>query len=86
MDDVKDMESTKKALKRRFFQIRIDDLKKLLGLKLISEYERKRLKKEGNEDPSKLFLDWNYRLDCPTGLPLKDPSEYRDVIRNFYFK
>jgi len=86
MDDVKDMESTKSALKRRFFQIRIDDLKRLCGLKLISDYERKQLRKEGNEDTSKLLLDWNYRLDCPTGLPLKDASEYRTIIRNFYFK
>lgn len=86
MDDVKDLESTRAAIKRRFFQIRIDELKRLLGIKLISDYERKQLKKEGNEDPAKLFLDWNYRLDTPTGLPLKDPSEYRTLIRNFYFK
>jgi hypothetical protein len=86
MDDIKDMESTRAAIKRRFFQIRIDELKRILGVKLISDYERKQLKKEGNEDPAKLFLDWNYRLDTPTGLPLKDPSEYRTLIRNFYFK
>jgi len=86
MDDVKDMESTKSALKRRFFQIRIDELKRLLGIKMISDYERKALRKEGNEDQSKLFLDWNYRLDCPTGLPLKTPEQYREIIRDFYFK
>jgi replication-associated recombination protein RarA len=86
MDDVKDMESTKNALKRRFFQIRIDELKRLLGIKMISDYERKALRKEGNEDQSKLFLDWNYRLDCPTGLPLKNTEQYREIIRDFYFK
>lgn len=86
MDDVKDLESTRAALKRRFFQIRIDELLRILGLKLISTYERKALQKEGNEDPSKLFLDWNYRLDCPTGLGLKDGEHYRGLIRDFYFK
>lgn len=86
MEDVKDLENTRVAIKRRFFQIRIDQLKQLLGLKMINDYERKMLKKEGNEDASKLFLDWNYRLDCPTGLPLKDPSEYRTIIRDFYLK
>lgn len=86
MDDVKDLESTRTALKRRFFQIRIDELKRLLGIKLISEFERKALKKEGNEDTSKLFLDWNYRLDCPTGMALKSKEYYQDIIRDFYFK
>lgn len=86
MDDVKDLESTRAALKRRFFQIRIDELLRILGLKLISAYERKALQKEGNEDPSKLFLDWNYRLDCPTGLGVKDSEYYKGLIREFYFK
>lgn len=86
MDDVKDLESTRAALKRRFFQIRIDELLRILNLKMISTYERKALQKEGNEEPSKLFLDWNYRLDCPTGLGLKDSEHYRTLIREFYFK
>jgi hypothetical protein len=86
MEDVKDLENTRQAIKRRFFQIRIDELKRMLGIKMISDYERKILKKEGNEDPAKLFLDWNYRLDCPTGLPLKSPEEYKTLIRDFYFK
>lgn len=86
MDDVKDLESTRAALKRRFFQIRIDELLRILNLKMISTYERKALQKEGNEEPSKLFLDWNYRLDCPTGLGLKESEHYRTLIREFYFK
>jgi hypothetical protein len=86
MEDVKDLENSKAAIKRRFLQFRVDQFKQLLGIKMISDYERKQLKKEGNEDPAKLFLDWNYRLDCPTGLPLKDPSEYRKIIREFAYK
>jgi hypothetical protein len=86
IDDVKCVESTKAAIRRRFLQIRVDQLQRMLGVKLISDYERKALKKEGNEDPSKLYLDWNYRLECPTGLPLKKPEEYRQLIRDFYYK
>jgi hypothetical protein len=86
MDDVKLVEATKIALKRRFFQVRVDQMHRLLGIKLIHEYERKQLKKEGNEDPSKLYIDWNYNLDTPTGEPLKTPEEYQTIIRNFYYK
>jgi hypothetical protein len=86
MDDVKLVEATKVAIKRRFFQVRVDMMHRLLGIKLIHEYERKQLKKEGNEDPSKLYIDWNYNLDTPTGEPLKTPEEYQTIIRNFYYK
>lgn len=86
MDDIKQIEQTKQALKRRFLHMRVDQLQRLLGLKLICDYERKRLKKEGNEDSSKLYMDWNYFLDSPTGLNLKSPEEYRAVIRDFYYK
>lgn len=85
-DECKLVESTRAALKRRFYQLRVDQLQRLLGLKLINEYERKQLKKSGNDDPSKLYLDWNYQLDAPTGLPLKTPAEYRQIIRDSYYK
>lgn len=85
-DDIKDLENTKRALRRRFLHLRVDALLRILGIKLINEYERKQLKKEGNEDPSKLFLSWNYNLDAPTGLPLKNPEEYQQMIRDFYYK
>lgn len=85
-DDVKNMEDTKRALRRRFLHLRVDQLQRILGVKLISEYERKLLKKEGNEDASKLYLDWNYNLDAPTGLPLKTAEEYQQMIRDFYYK
>ena len=85
-DECKLVESTRAALKRRFYQLRVDQLQRLLGLKLINEYERKQLKKQGNEDTSKLYMSWDYQLDAPTGLPLKTPSEYREIIRNSYYK
>ena len=86
VDDLKDVDMAKAALRRRFLVLRVDSLQRLLGVKLITDFERKRLKKEGNEDPSKLYLNWNYNLDCPTGLPLKTPEEYQKLIRDFYYQ
>ena len=85
VEDIKDLETVKAALFRRFLHLRVDNLQRILGVKLISEYERKILKKEGNEDASKLYLDWNYNLSAPTGLPLKTPEEYQQKIRDFYY-
>jgi len=86
IEDIKCVSDVKAALERRFFQIRVDQLHRLLGVKLITDYERKQLKKEGNEDPRKLYMDWNYNLDCPTGEPLKTAEEYQTIIREFYYK
>lgn len=86
LEETRNVEDTKAAIKRRFWQMRIDELMRLLGIKLIPEYERKKLKKEGNEDSSLLFMAWNYSLDSPTGLSLKKPEEYQQMIRDFYFK
>lgn len=84
-DDVKDLELCKAAIRRRFLQLRVDMLHRLLGVKLISDYERKQLRKDGNEDPRKLYLDWNYNLDCPTGKPLESSEHYRKLIRDYYY-
>jgi hypothetical protein len=86
IEDIKCVSDVKAALERRFFQVRVDQLHRLLGVKLITDYERKQLKKEGNEDPRKLYMDWNYNLDCPTGEPLKTAEEYQTIIREFYYK
>jgi hypothetical protein len=86
MDETKLVETTKTAISRRFLQLRVDQMQRLLGVKLISDYERKQLKKEGNDDPSKLYLDWNYDLDAPTGLPLKTPEQYQQMIRDYYYR
>lgn len=85
-DETRLVETTKTALRRRFLVMRVDGLQRLLGVKLISDYERKALKREGNEDPAKLYLDWNYNHDAPTGLPTKTPEEYQQLIRDFYYK
>ena len=47
--------------------------------------ERQALKKEGNEDVSKLFLDWDYVTDSPTGKKLKDPKEYQQIMRDYFY-
>ncbi|KAF0752888.1 hypothetical protein AaE_005876 [Aphanomyces astaci] len=39
-------------------------------------------KKSGNEDPSKLYMDYDYINDCPTGLPIKTPDHYRQMIKD----
>lgn len=81
----KGVDETKMALNRRFFKLRIDQLLKYLGLKLIDKYERNRLKKEGNQDSSQIFMGWDYLRDCPTGMPLKEPKYYQDLIKEAYY-
>ena len=73
------------AIIRRFWQIKIYELLRLLQLKLVDKTVRAELKKEGNTDMSKLFLDWDYITDVPTGKPLKQPIEYQQLIRDYFF-
>ena len=86
LDETKCIEDTKKAIRRRFFQLRIDDLLKIVGLALIPDYERRQLKKQGNEDASKLFMNWSYVHDTPTGEDLHTPEHYQQLIRDYYFR
>ena len=72
------------AISRRFRQIKIYELLRLLQLKLVDKTIRGELKKEGNNDMSKLFLDWDYITDVPTGKPLKQPVEYQQLIRDYF--
>lgn len=81
----KGVDETKAALSRRFLQMRVDQAYRMLGLKLVSKYERSILKKTGNNDPGKVLIDWNWVLDCPTGLPIKKPEEYQQRIRDMYY-
>ena len=81
----KGVEETKKALHRRFLQVRVDQLLTQLGLKLIPSYERKQLKLKGNNDPSAVFMDWDYTRDCPTGLDIKNPEYYQNIILQIYY-
>jgi hypothetical protein len=45
---------------RRFWQIKIYELLRLLQLKLVDKSERAKLKQEGNNDMSRLFIDYDY--------------------------
>lgn len=75
-----------KALLRRFWVIDGRELLKLLNLKLRPRYEIGLLKKEGNTDPSKLFIGWNYLHDAPTCEPLKTPEEYQTILKDLFYK
>lgn len=81
-----DVEKTLHALARRFYVLRVDMLHRLVGVKLIPKYERTKLQKSGNEDYSKLYIGWNYILDCPTGEDIKTPTQMQDIIRDTYYQ
>lgn len=85
-EDIKGVEQTKAALFRRFWHIRIDCILRILGLKLIDKWERNKLKAEGNEEPGRVFMTWDYAQDIPAGLPIKKPEEYQEMLRNEYYK
>lgn len=73
------------ALLRRFWQVNIQNLLRLLQLKLLPKYERNKLAKEGNGNPGALFISWDYLTDGPTGMPLRDPEHYQAVIRDAFY-
>lgn len=73
------------AITRRFWQVQIYELLRLLQLKLVPKETRAELKKEGNDDVSKLFMDYDYLTDTPTGKPLKQPMEYQQIIRDYFY-
>lgn len=75
----------KAAMYRRFWHINISALLRLLQLKLIPKEDRAKLKKEGNLDPSKLFMTWDYLQECPMGEHLKEPEHYQQVIKDYYY-
>ena len=77
---------TIEALNRRFWHVRIDNFLRVLGLRLIDKWDRKRLQQEGNEDFGKLFLSYDYTRDCPTGLPIKTPEECQQLLRDEFYK
>ena len=54
------LEQNKLAIKRRFWHVNVYELLRLLGLKLLPKSERDWLKKTGNGDVSKLFIDYHY--------------------------
>jgi hypothetical protein len=84
--ETKGFQVTLSALMRRFYHVRIDNFLRLLSLKLIGEYDRKRLKREGNAEPKDLFMTYDYVQDCPKGLPVEEASYYRQLILDDYYK
>lgn len=81
----KGVDETKEALHRRFMEVCISDFLRLLGLKLIPPWERTQLQKRGNNDPSAVFMDWDYVQGMPTGLDIKTPEQYRQIIRDYKY-
>lgn len=79
-------ETNIKALLRRFWMMDGRDFLKHLGLKLRPKYEIGLLKKEGNSEPGKLFIGWDYINDAPTCMPLKTPEEYQQIVKDIYYK
>lgn len=78
-------EEARAALTRRFFMVNIYNFLKFLGLKLVEKWDQAKLKKEGNTDPSKLFISWDYIREIPTGEPLRTPEEYQEKIRQLCY-
>ncbi|MFM1971365.1 MAG: Phytophthora parasitica virus [Bacteroidota bacterium] len=74
------------AILRRFWHINVKDFLRIIGVKLLPKYEIQMLKKQGNTDPSKLFMVYDYNLDIPTGEPLKTPEDYQQLIKDSYYK
>jgi hypothetical protein len=74
-----------RAIARRFWQIKIYELLRLLHLKLAPRDVLAELKKEGNTDTGRLFLDWDYLTDSPTGRPIKSPHEYQQIVRDYFY-
>jgi hypothetical protein len=70
LSDVRGREENVAAITRRFWQINIFSLLRVLGLKLLPKYDRDQLKRQGNADPSKVFMTWDYAADTPVGLPV----------------
>jgi len=73
------------AIARRFWQVNVYELLRLLGMHLVPKDELSRLKREGNTDSSRIFLDWNYATDSPTGKPIKTPEECQTIIRDYFY-
>lgn len=79
-------ESQEHALRRRFWEINAYELQRILSIKLRNAYELKMLKKEGNEDPSKCFMPWNYAEDMPSLRPMPTVEEAQQLVRDAYYR
>lgn len=81
----KGVEETRAALHRRFLEINVESLLRLLGLKLIPQYERKQLKFNKNTEQKKLLMTWDYFRNMPTGEEVQDPEYYRSIILGYVY-
>lgn len=81
----KGVDATKMAMHRRFWQIRVDELQRILHVKLLPKYERDQLKQEGSMDVRRIYIDWDYIRNCPTGTPLRSTEQYQEMIRKAYY-
>lgn len=79
------VEENKAALLRRFWHVRVDEFMRTLGIKLVDKTVRWQLKKQGNDDLSKLFIPWDYTWDLPSCEPLKTPEQYQEIVRNAFY-
>ena len=77
--------ANKQAMLRRFWMLRDTEFFRIIGVKLLPRYEVNMLKKEGNTDPGKLFMMYDYVNDMPSGEPMKTPEQLREVIKNTYY-
>ena len=84
-EDLKGRLENLAALRRRFWVIQTPELLRVLGVKLLSKYELRGLQKNGNTDPRKLFIGWDYLRNIPTGEPLKTAEEYQQLIKDKYY-
>lgn len=78
-------EQNKIAILRRFWHVNITALLQLLSLKLLPKFERQQMKKEGNTQPGKLFITWDYLTETPLGMPLRSPEDYQKLIKDAYY-
>jgi hypothetical protein len=74
------------ALERRFWIVNIYELLRLLGIKLLPKWQRNQLKSDGNNDPAKCFLSWDYLTDMPMCTPLRSPKDYQKIIKDYFYK
>lgn len=81
----KGVDQTKMAMHRRFWLVRVDELQRLLHVKLLPKYERDQLKQEGSTDVRRIYIDWDYIRNIPTGTPLKSSEQYQEIIRKAYY-
>jgi len=77
--------ANKQAMLRRFWMLKDQEFFRIIGVKLLPRYEVNMLKKQGNTDPGKLFMMYDYVNDIPTGEVLKSSDEFRTLIKDRYY-